>query len=75
MIPEDQRDYSKCFPFQYAYEGIGSDCKSLDQLTVSNLGDNLDFLHDLGPQFNTLGGICQQSMMRKNHQFEDFEYK
>ncbi|XP_052450211.1 cadherin-like protein 26 isoform X1 [Carassius gibelio] len=65
-FPEEQRDCPAYSPYQYEYEGKGSDCQSLDQLTVSNLGNNLDFLQNLGPKFNTLGGICQQSMERRN---------
>ncbi|XP_058618297.1 cadherin-like protein 26 isoform X2 [Onychostoma macrolepis] len=65
-FPEEQRDYPEYSPHQYEYEGRASDCQSLDQLTVSNLGDNLDFLQNLGPQFNSLGGICQQTMERRN---------
>ncbi|XP_043080821.1 cadherin-like protein 26 [Puntigrus tetrazona] len=67
-FPEEQRDYPAYSPYQYEYEGRGSDCQSLDQLTVSNLGENLDFLQNLGPKFNTLGGICRQSMERRNVQ-------
>uniref|UniRef100_A0A9J7Y697 Cadherin 26, tandem duplicate 1 n=1 Tax=Cyprinus carpio carpio TaxID=630221 RepID=A0A9J7Y697_CYPCA len=63
---EEQGDFPAYSAYQYAYEGRGSDCQSLDQLTVSNLGDNLDFLQTLGPKFNSLGGICQQSMEHRN---------
>ncbi|XP_016418708.1 cadherin-like protein 26 [Sinocyclocheilus rhinocerous] len=65
-LSEEQRDFPAYSSYQYEYEGRGSDCQSLDQLTVSNLGDNLDFLQNLGPKFNTLGGICQQSMERRD---------
>ncbi|XP_016106798.1 cadherin-like protein 26 [Sinocyclocheilus grahami] len=65
-LSEEQRDFPAYSSYQYEYEGRGSDCQSLDQLTVSNLGDNLDFLQNLGPKFNTLGGICQQSLERRN---------
>ncbi|XP_056588285.1 cadherin-like protein 26 [Triplophysa dalaica] len=67
-LPEDLSDYPESLPCQYECEGNESDCESLavSQLTDSNLGDNLDFLQDLGPKFNTLGGICQQSMTSKN---------
>ncbi|XP_073679074.1 cadherin-like protein 26 [Garra rufa] len=65
---EEQRDYPTYVAYEYGYEGKGSDCQSLDQLTVSNLGDNLDFLQNIGPKFSTLGGICQQSVGRRNVQ-------
>ncbi|XP_026100387.1 cadherin-like protein 26 [Carassius auratus] len=65
-ILEEQRDFPAYSPVQYEYEGGGSDCQSLDQLTISNHGDNLDFLHNLGPKFNTLGGICRQSVESPN---------
>ncbi|KAI7794588.1 putative cadherin-like protein 26, partial [Triplophysa rosa] len=65
--PEDRRDCPEYLPYQYKCEGEESDCESsaFSQLTKSNIGDNLDFLQNLGPKFNTLAGICQQSMTHK----------
>ncbi|KAA0706783.1 Cadherin-like protein 26 [Triplophysa tibetana] len=67
-LPEDLSDYPEDLPCQYECEGKESDCESLaiSQFTDSDFGDKLDFLQDLGPKFNTLSGICQQSMTRKN---------
>ncbi|KAJ8016234.1 hypothetical protein DPEC_G00005090 [Dallia pectoralis] len=43
-------------PNMYAYEGTGSKCQSLDQLSQSDPGNELEFLEDLGSKFNNLGG-------------------
>ncbi|XP_036447642.1 cadherin-like protein 26 [Colossoma macropomum] len=65
-LPEDQLDFPECHPHEYSYEGMGSKCPSLDKLSFSADGDDLDFLNNLGPKFHTLDAICQKAMEEKN---------
>ncbi|XP_017571070.1 cadherin-like protein 26 [Pygocentrus nattereri] len=65
-LPEDQLDFPECHPHEYSYEGMGSTCPSLDELSFSADGDDLDFLNDLGPKFHILDGICRKTMEEKN---------
>ncbi|XP_028850364.1 cadherin-like protein 26 [Denticeps clupeoides] len=65
-VGADPADYPVFQPHEYAYEGSDSRCHSLDELSLSNCGDDLDFLQNLGPKFNALGGICQQHLDKKS---------
>ncbi|XP_072223304.1 cadherin-like protein 26 [Leuresthes tenuis] len=68
LIKRNDADDPVYQPCIYANEEISSRCLSLDKLSVSNLGDELEFLNDLEPKFKTLAGICNQSIKAKNMQ-------
>nr|XP_023661282.1 cadherin-like protein 26 [Paramormyrops kingsleyae] len=65
-VEQNSQDSSEYHPHGYAYEGEGNSVHSLDKLSFDNHSDSLNFLQDLGPKFNNLGGICHRDMEKKN---------
>nr|XP_015823801.2 cadherin-like protein 26 [Nothobranchius furzeri] len=59
-------------PIKFAYEGEGSRCGSLDELTFDILDGNLSFLDHLGPRFNTLAVMCNSSAVKATEELETF---
>ncbi|XP_060930145.1 cadherin-like protein 26 [Limanda limanda] len=68
LVDGDIIDHPMQQPFEYAYEGQSSECQSLDKLSLSNLGDETEFLNDLGPKFMTFGNIGHQTAPDNNTQ-------
>ncbi|KAG9269915.1 cadherin-like protein 26 [Astyanax mexicanus] len=64
-LGEDQLDFPQHRPREYADEGRDSKCPSLDRLSFSGDEDNLDFINNLGPKFQTLDGICRKTLEEK----------
>ncbi|XP_033884477.3 cadherin-like protein 26 [Acipenser ruthenus] len=52
-------------PHIYAEEGELHKVHSLDDISIANNSQGLDFLQDLGPKFRTLGGVCQEVLAQK----------
>ncbi|KAI4873635.1 hypothetical protein NFI96_031467 [Prochilodus magdalenae] len=65
-LPEEQLEFPQYHPREYIYEGSGSRCLSLDELSFSAHGDDLEFLDNLGPKFQTLEGVCQKALKEKS---------
>ncbi|KAK0143130.1 hypothetical protein N1851_018747 [Merluccius polli] len=64
-MAERPEDFQLYHPITFTYEGKGSRCQSLDNLSLDP-GDNLDFLCDLDFKFKTLGSLCHQHIQENN---------
>ncbi|XP_015220216.2 cadherin-like protein 26 [Lepisosteus oculatus] len=65
QLRDIEDDVTQNLPHIYAYEGQDSRHQSLDRLSIANSSNSLNFLHNLGPRFNTLDRICHQTMQEK----------
>ncbi|KAK6471776.1 cadherin-like protein 26 [Huso huso] len=52
-------------PHVYAEEGELHKVHSLDDISIADNSQGLDFLQDLGPKFRTLGEVCQEGLAQK----------
>ncbi|XP_041114371.1 cadherin-like protein 26 [Polyodon spathula] len=49
----------------YAEEGELHKVHSLDDISIADSSQGMDFLKDLGPKFSTLGRVCQEDLEQK----------
>ncbi|XP_048874467.1 cadherin-like protein 26 [Brienomyrus brachyistius] len=64
-MEQNSQEHLEYCPREYVYEGEGNSVHSLDKLSLGNHDDSLNFLQNLGPKFNKLGGICRHDMEKK----------
>ncbi|KAF7695855.1 hypothetical protein HF521_005949 [Silurus meridionalis] len=61
---KEQQDFLE-FTKDYSCERTDLSTLDIDSLDLCCFDEDLDFLEDLGPKFNTLGEICQQTIQEK----------